>query len=83
MKEVTIIINEIVVNSLNTYNDAYMEKVMKIFEDTKTAPKWKWLVEQGIKVKQVHATDNTNGLTVTRFYVEVTEQQATEYYLRF
>lgn len=83
MKEVMIIIDEIVVNSLNTYNDAYMEKMMKVFEDTKSAPKWRWLTERGIKVKQVHATDNTNGLSVTRFYVEVTEQQATEYYLRF
>ena len=83
MALVTIIVDNIVVNSLNTYSDAYMEKMIKIFEDTKSAPKWRWLVEQGLKVKQVWATDNTNGMTVTRFYVEVTEQQATEYYLRF
>ena len=78
-----IVIDQVTVNSSSTYSDKYMEKVREMFVDAASSARMAWCKANNIVVKQVQQRDNVQGLVVTVFYIEVTDEQATDYYLRF
>jgi hypothetical protein len=81
--KIHIIVDDITVSEIMSYDQNYMEKIKSLFEDAASTSRRTWLTDNRIKVTRMNIPQKETMTVRSIFYAALTEKQATEYHLRF
>ena len=81
--KIHVIVDDITVSELMSYDQNYMEKIKSLFDDALSTNRRAWLKDNRIKVTRMTIPHKETMSVRTVFYASLTNIQATEYHLRF
>ena len=78
-----VIVDDITVSEIMCYDQVYMKKINLMFDEAEKTVRRDWLKQNRIKVSRINIPQTETMTVRTIFYADLTDEQATEYYLRF
>lgn len=78
-----VIIEDITVSEISSFDQDYMNRLRSLFNEPGRVSKRDWLTENGIKLRRRNISQKDTMSVRVMFYADLTEKEATEYYLRF